>query len=207
MRGGRYQTRGLHRRLARAPPKEEIKGGVESQSGGYLVRNAGSVPAMTESDTDTLSDSGAAPLYLTLVGNAGCSAALIIPYSPMAHTTQHRQREASAHMALCWSADALLVAQFDQDREASSKTVAWRTKILRSRWLLIDGLGNGNWSEAAGARLLELLEIRTAGMRPTIITSPWTPEQWRTMPAGDATPETMEAIAGRLDDWFTHASL
>ena len=62
MRGGRYRLRGLHRHLARAPPEEEIKGGVESQPGGYLVQIAGRVPAMTESDTDTLSASGAAPL-------------------------------------------------------------------------------------------------------------------------------------------------
>ena len=69
------------------------------------------------------------------------------------------------------------------------------------------GLGHGNWSNAAADRLLDLLETRTARMRPTIITSPWTPEQWKTMPAGDASPEILEAIAGRLEDWFTHASL
>ena len=108
------------------------------------MRNAGSVPAMTESDTDTLSDSGAAPLYLTLVGNAECSATLIIPYSPMAHTTQHRQREAWTHMALCLLADALLVAQFDQDCRARGGDLAFDPKLGGDNHLALLDLGGSS---------------------------------------------------------------
>ena len=77
---------------------------------------------------------------------------------------------------------------------------AYRKRIERAAFLVIDDLGHGNMTPAMSSYILALLECRYP--LTTIITTQYPPGAWGQALKGSSAPETLLAIARRLDDYF-----